>query len=235
MRYIIFCLLGILSFSATAQQFQVFKGDTINRKDLKGLKQGTWRKYYRTDTLCSETFFVNDKPVGISRTWYESGKLKAEVVFGKNSLKGKGISYYENGKVLARGNYLGQKKDSTWIYFHEKVDTISAIENYKNGVEDGIWKTFYENGKAAQELTYLKGKKNGVVKQYNIDGALIFTMIYVNGVEEGESILYYADGKVRQKGIYKNGQREGKWLWYDKNGAVSDESLFINGVEQEKK
>lgn len=92
---------GLLS--AQKNTYQVFKGDTINRTDAKGLKQGLWRKYYRTDTLCSETWFKNNKPTGISRTWYENGKLKAEVVFEKNSPKGKAVSFYESGKVMARG------------------------------------------------------------------------------------------------------------------------------------
>ena len=73
----------ILPFQGMGQwkSFQVFKGDTINCEDVKGLKQGVWKKYYRNNTLCSETMFTNNKPSGISRTWYESGKLKAEVFF----------------------------------------------------------------------------------------------------------------------------------------------------------
>lgn len=62
------CLWALVS---NAQKFEIYKGDTINRKDNKGLKEGVWRKYYRTDTLCSESVFLNDKPINVSRTWYE--------------------------------------------------------------------------------------------------------------------------------------------------------------------
>lgn len=210
----------------------MFKGDTINRKDAKG-KQGVWRKYYRTDTLCSETQFLNDKVVGNSRTWYESGKIKAVVKFNKAG-RGEATSYFESGKVMARGIYKGQKKDSTWIYYHEKVDTISAIEKYSNGVPDGEWKVFYESGKTAHEMSYKKGKKEGVVKEYNDDGRLIFEITYVNGVENGLSILYYTSGKLREKGAYKNGERDGKWINYNEDGTVAEEKIFVKGVEQKK-
>ena len=161
MRNIILVLGLLLSVSSFSQDFKVFKGDTINRKDAKGLKQGVWRKYYRTDTLCSETRFLNDKPVGISKTWYDSGKIKAVVQFGKNSLRGEGSSYFEGGKIMARGIYHGQQKDSIWIYYHEIADTISALEMYKNGIPEGAWKVFYEDGVLAHELNYKKGKKEG--------------------------------------------------------------------------
>ncbi len=231
MRNIILVLGLLLSVSSFSQDFKVFKGDTINRKDAKGLKQGIWRKYYRTDTLCSESRFLNDKPVGISKTWYESGMLKAVVQFGKNSLRGEGISYFESGKIMAKGIYQGQQKDSIWIYYHEKADTISAIEKYKSGIPEGTWKVFYEDGVLAHELNYKKGKKEGIVKQYNMDGTLIFEINYVNGVENGLSILYYTNGKLREKGLYKNGERDGKWIIYNENGTTAEEMIYKMGTK----
>jgi hypothetical protein len=121
-KIVVGILFLILPFQGMGQwkSFQVFKGDTINCEDVKGLKQGVWKKYYRNNTLCSETMFTNNKPSGISRTWYESGKLKAEVFFDKDQIHGKGISYYESGKVLAKGNYFDLKKDSTWVFLWRK-------------------------------------------------------------------------------------------------------------------
>src|SRR5436190_2889846 len=158
------CCLHI--FFTKAQDYQVYKGDTLNRKDTKGLKQGEWRKYYRTDTLCSQTFFKDNKPVNVSRTWYENGKLKAAVTFDKaNSKRATGVTYYESGKLMAKGIYTNQQKDSTWIYYGEN-DSIKSIEIYKNGVPDKTWKVFYENGKPAEETVYLNGKKEGMHKEY---------------------------------------------------------------------
>lgn len=223
-------MLIITPVLAFSQDYQVYKGDTINRKDSRGLKQGLWRKYYRTDTLFSETYFFNDKPTGISSTWYETGKLKARVVFNKNN-SGKGTGYFETGKIMAEGLYIGKQKDSIWIYYHEHTDTISAIEHYKKGVRTGTWKTFYESGKLAHEIGYSNGKKEGLVKQFNDDGKLIFEIIYKGGVEEGMSTLYYRDGKVRERGLYHKGEREGKWHIMDEQGALKEEIIYKNGIQ----
>ena len=225
----ILCLITIITFG---QPFQVFKGDTINRKDNKGLKQGTWRKYYRTDTLCSETIFKDDKPVGITRTWYESGKLKGEVRNeGKDKLSA-GVTYFENGKKMAEGYFRNQLKDSIWIYFQETGDTISSIEQYKNGIPHGSWKVFYKNGVLAHELNYVNGEKHGQVKEFNEEGKVIFEIQYKNGKENGLSVLYYPDGKLREKGNYKNGERDGKWQQFDADGKVVKEVGYKNGVEE---
>src|SRR5689334_22489941 len=60
-----------------AQSFKVFKGDTINRVDNKGLKQGVWRYYYPTDTLFTESTFKNGKRTGIFKTCYKKGTVKS--------------------------------------------------------------------------------------------------------------------------------------------------------------
>ena len=75
-------VVSILFFTGTihAQTFVVFKGDTINRKDAKGLKQGIWKKFYRTDSLFSITSFKDNKQTGTTKFYYESGKLKSTLI-----------------------------------------------------------------------------------------------------------------------------------------------------------
>ncbi len=231
-RIILAALLSIYSVFSFSQSFQVYKGDTINRKDSKGMKQGKWQKYYRTDTLCSETIFKDDKPVGITRTWYESGKLKGEVRFEGKGKLAKVTTYFESGKILAKGFYNNQLKDSVWIYYQAATDSISTIEHYKNGAADGVWKVFYQNGVLAHEVSYSKGEKDGIVKEYNDEGRLIFEIQYKNGKENGPSVLYYPEGKLREKGIYKNGERDGKWQQFDETGVVVKEVIYKNGEEE---
>ncbi|MBK7964025.1 MAG: hypothetical protein IPK10_01010 [Bacteroidetes bacterium] len=143
----VFIMMSFLGFSqgnlglSQWKNFQVYKGDTINCVDMKGQKQGVWKKYYRNDTLCSVTIFKNNKPSDVSKTWYESGKLKAEVVFAKDQIHGKGVSYYESGHIMAKGNYIDLKKDSIWLYYGEN-DSLKSIELYSKGVATGTWKVF---------------------------------------------------------------------------------------------
>jgi antitoxin component YwqK of YwqJK toxin-antitoxin module len=214
---------------AQKQDFVVFKGDTINRKDAKGLKQGVWRKYYRTDTLCAETWFRNDKPHGVSRTWYESGKLKAEVFFdAKGPVRSRCISYYENGKVMGRGNYFDQKKDSIWLYYAEN-DSLKSIEQYLKGKANGKWVVYYENGKVAEEKNYLNGKREGLYRQFNLDGTLLFEMTYKDDLEDGPVRLFHYNAKPKASGNYRKGLKEGTWLKLDPSGAILSNEVYRAG------
>jgi antitoxin component YwqK of YwqJK toxin-antitoxin module len=234
-RFLFILLALIPSFSALAQtggSYQVFKGDTINRTDSRGLKQGLWRKYYRTDTLCSETLFKNNKPYGVSRTWNENGKLKAEVVFEtKDPRRASGVSFYENGKVMARGRYFDQKKDSVWVFYGEN-DSIKAIERYVKGLAEGEWSVFYEDGRLAEIKTYVKGKREGHYRQFNLNGNLIFEMQYKADVEDGPVRIFYGDGSKREEGMYRKGLKEGTWTYFDSSGKVLNRVVFVNGVEK---
>jgi len=236
MNRFLFIFLYLVSVHFAVAQgggsYQVFKGDTINRTDARGLKQGLWRKYYRTDTLCSETLFKNDKPYGVSRTWYENGKLKAEVIFEtKDVRRAAGVSFYETGKVMARGRYYEQKKDSVWTFYGEN-DSIKAIERYVKGLPDGEWSVFYEDGRLAETKTYVKGKRDGLYRQFNLNGKLIFEMRYKADVEDGAVRIYHADGSKREEGMYIKGLKEGPWTTFDTSGKVVNRIVFVKGVEK---
>src|SRR5438874_5790605 len=98
LHIIIFLLL--LTSITDAQTYQVFKGDTINRRDKNGVKQGLWKHYYTNDTLLSESNFRNGKRTGSFKTYYKSGKIQSDLKFrntGKTTEVSDAILYYENG------------------------------------------------------------------------------------------------------------------------------------------
>ena len=69
---ITFVLFSIfLTLHGEAQTYKVFKGDTINRVDAKGQKQGLWKKYYSNDTLFSKGIYKDGKHTGTFLTFYK--------------------------------------------------------------------------------------------------------------------------------------------------------------------
>src|SRR3954462_4526005 len=73
----ILIFISLFKLCCEAQTFKVFKGDTINRVDAKGLKQGLWRKYYSTDTLFSEGVYKNGIHTGTFNSFHKNGKKQA--------------------------------------------------------------------------------------------------------------------------------------------------------------
>src|SRR6185295_13855332 len=102
----LFIAFMFISCALSAQTYQVFKGDTINRRDKGGLQQGVWKKYYPTDTLASESKFKNGKHVGDFKTYFKSGKIQSHLKYQGTTEISSAILYYESGTVKAKGKYI---------------------------------------------------------------------------------------------------------------------------------
>src|SRR4051812_41764963 len=95
-NYIVLLFILIVSASS-AQTFSVFKGDTINRTDAKGKKQGVWKRYYPTDTLFLETVFKDGIHIGTMKTWHPNGKLQSVLKYKGNTDIANATVYSDTG------------------------------------------------------------------------------------------------------------------------------------------
>jgi len=222
-------LLFFIAFAAQAQTFQVFKGDTINRRDAAGLQEGVWRKYYKSDTLASEMFFHYGRHQGLFRTWSETGKLQTEVMFRKGNMEvGDGKIFYPDGTVKAKGKYVKKERDSLWTFYDEQ-GKMSSIENYVNGKKEGISRVFFPDGKIAEENIYKAGIKNGPHREFYPDGTPKVVAMNKNGEYQGQVSVMFPSGAVSERGMYVNGLREGKWVINKADGTLDHEENYKHG------
>lgn len=230
MKNSIFIFIGFFFFNAVhAQKFVVFKGDTINRTDEKGLKQGIWKRYYSTDTLFSVATFKNGKQVNESFLYYPDGKLKMQITFTSSGKNCPVMMFHKNGRKMATGFYSYEKKDSSWNYYNE-LEKLTSTEQYKNGLKHGKWVIYFENGKPSEETYYKSDKKEGKHIRYFPDGKIKFQGNYVNNLMEGKATGFFPDGKIQFTGLYKKGNSEGDWTYYKEDGTVEYVEKFKNGV-----
>ena len=91
-----------------------------------------------------------------------------------------------------------------------------------SGKSTGLWNGSIKNG-----------KMEGVYVSYWGDGKLWGKGNYKNGAEEGEWISYYDNGQLSSKGSYKNGKREGEWISLRKTGELykPHSGTFKKGVK----
>lgn len=160
--------------------------------------------------------------------------------------KNKQIITYNNGELLVNGKvFTGQ----LFTIFQNTSDT-STIENYQNGLEDGVWKKYFPN-KLTQEIRYFnKGKKVGIYetwwpngkpqlqyffyndeyegtcKEWSENGLLVKIMNYQKGHEQGEQKWWYENGKIKANYVIKEGRRFG--LLGTKNCINVADSIFAD-------
>lgn len=96
-----------------------------------------------------------------------------------------GVSY-KNGKL-----YTGE-------CFTTHMDgSLRSIRNYNNGLDDGKWIFYYDNGEVEVEGVFSKNKRIGEWK------------------------YYYKNGNIKYLQIYSTaGNRSGTWIDYDSLGNV---------------
>ena len=108
--------------------------------------------------------------------------------------------------------------------------------NYNLNMRDGLWESYYKNGKMKVSSNFIDGKFDGEYKAYYKDGNIQSNGYYRNGKHDGKWYYYYSSGLLEIRGLYKKGKRVGKWYYYH-NGLTSERKMIIEcmGVYQQDK
>ena len=100
---------------------------------------------------------------------------------------------------------------------------------YKNGIEDGPWKTYHENGQLQRNGSYINGKRDGYWETYHENGNLEFKGTYLDGMLNGDCEFYWYEGNLAGKGSYKDDKKDGIWEEYFHDGEFWYKGEYKNG------
>lgn len=119
---------------------------------------------------------------------------------------------------------------------------------------DGVERSYWENGNLKSELRYVDGKlegdcvwytatgglsakahyKNdvpdGPYQRWHPNGKMASEENYVDGVLEGEMHKWYDNGQLFQEGQYASGMMDGQWLIYYPSGALAGKADYKMGT-----
>lgn len=205
-----------------------------NSTDSQGRKQGAWIKYHADGkTPRYKGQFKDDKPFGEFIYYYESGEVQTVLSYETD---GSSIArtYFTNGNLMSKGSYINQLKDGPWWYFSTDKLVI-AKENYKNGKLEGISYKFFptevgQNPAILEETNYINGVAQGAWTRYFQDGKTQVKGKYKDGLQTGECTWFSPSGKTEVVGYFKEGEKNGWWRFYDTEGNET-KKFFVNGTE----
>ncbi|MDD5570342.1 MAG: toxin-antitoxin system YwqK family antitoxin [Bacteroidales bacterium] len=249
-------ILTALCTGISAQNAEIYNGDTINKRDAKNLKTGKWRT--KVDNMYAVGTYVNDLKEG---QWlgYHTGSGRLILVenyfYGKKN--GLSLVLNENGTILEEIYYKDDVLEGNCRYFDS--ERLKSEVSYKNGKVNGSKRMFYDTGKLQEESQYIDDIRNGEGRWYYTSGRLSTVINYKNGgfegmqtsyyengntlseqnfknnVEEGEYKEYFEKGQMKIQGMYKNGKKEGEWKEFDENAKLIKTTVFKGGEEVKKK
>jgi antitoxin component YwqK of YwqJK toxin-antitoxin module len=161
---------------------------------------------------------------------FVSNELEMKKLLMKKSLI---VSELNNQQVL-------MSKETAKVEFNPIVFEVFDV---KNGLKNGTYIKYSEDGKKIEEGAYLLGKQDGVWKYYFSNGNLKATGVFrlgdgsdistsskipKNGREE-KWLFYHENGKLKEEGNYSNGKPNGISKLYHENGQLKQESNYSKG------
>jgi len=202
-----------------------------NYEDINGNKQGHWTKWWDSEKVAYEGYFLDGRPVGKFRRYYRSGELKADLDFEVWQPRAEAEFYYVNGALAAKGAYDNRQRTGEWQYFL-KDSTLIYKEELEEGMKNGQLEVYYRDGSLLEKTEYVDDVKHGMWKMYFDDETLRHSIQMVEGEMEGPYEVYHPNGQLYIKGTYKNSLKEGKWLIYEQDGKLKQTIIYHEGIAE---
>ena len=207
----------------------------INQFDTEGKRHGVWKKYFSNNRIRYVGVFEHGKEKGTFK-YYSASNSDYPVInkkFHENGIYADVQFFTPNGTLESEGKMKGKKREAKWLFYHPDGKSTMSEENYENGRLEGVYKTFYPDGKPTEITSYKNGLLDGNYKKYSIKGFLYQEFNYSNGKLNGMAIYYSRKtGDLIKKGPFKNDLRVGTWENYVDGELVSTEQPAIKPVRE---
>lgn len=165
----------------------------------------------------------------------EKNEFGYEVTYQKNRETGEREGPYTvtnaEGLLMETSNYKGDTLHGE-RRLYSQTGELETLENYENGVFQGIYQSFYKNEQVKFEANYSDGILAGETKVYYEDGQLKEVVFFKNNEENGPFTEYHPNGKIKAKGSYFGGvnSEHGPLELYDENGDLIKKMNCEKGV-----
>ena len=131
-------------------------GNIKERSHYKnGIRHGYYTQYYPNGALKSHLNYQNGMPTGTDRLYKATGQLILQYRYEKKRLTIE--SYYQNGKRDTVEIYVNGLLDGKYIRYFDDGQ-VEVLASYKAGRLNGLIKSFNKNGKILSENNYLNRK-----------------------------------------------------------------------------
>lgn len=167
----------------------------------------------------------------------EDSLFRMEYQMDKNSQKKHGL-YKEfdvtTGKLLAERHYKMDRIHGIEKFYFSGSGALDGEFEYKNGVHDGPFTYYYEDGQKKQTGVYKAGKVEGMLIKYYPGGQMAEEVTHVEGVTQGVFKEYNENGTLKAEGEYtsksdRENLEQGLLKLYDENGELEKKMICQEG------
>lgn len=147
--------------------------------------------------------------------------LVAQQVVSADALTTKDL----NGQTIT---YFGEEPFTGFSIQQKNGKTVSWI-TFKNGMANGHWQEWYENGNLRFDAYWKDGKGHGQWRYFHENGKIRQEEFYDMDSAVGLFRNYWSNGKIRLLSSWLNGEKHGFWTYYDNSGSIVKKETYENG------
>tara|TARA_B100000767_G_C19759209_1_gene534366 strand:- start:123 stop:1310 length:1188 start_codon:yes stop_codon:yes gene_type:complete len=138
------------------------------------------------------------------------------------------VEIYSAGNLSERKDYKNGLLDGTYGSYYPSGQ-LSTREIYMSGYKDGMYEMFWENGQLARQGRYKNGKEVGISKYYGENGDLYLKRHFNNSTSEVELEKTYTNSILTGRFEMKNGLKNGSYSFYRNNSILKEKGTFLDG------
>ena len=128
--------------------------------------------------------------------------------------------------------YKNGLKDGLYMLFNENGQLLVS-ENYKENLLNGLFDYFHENGQLHVKGIYKNGNPiDGQLEYFFSNGSIKKRENYKDGKLNGPYESFYEDGTIEIKVNYKDGKLNGLWEGFHENGTIADKVNIKDGIRE---
>ena len=191
---------------------------------FEGKKHGLYKVWFENGQLKKQGKYQNDNLYGRFAEWFENGQLKEQgeykdrqyIMTNRWSSNGGQLVKDGNGSWVGRNTeglevwkklYADGLLSKEWNYEYEYFGNgeLMSSKRYNDGVNDGLFATWYESGQKRSEDYWEDGKKIGKWSSW------------------------HSNGQVESEGFYIDDRKDGLWVSYDETGTKVSEDVYAAG------
>ncbi|MEC7902465.1 MAG: hypothetical protein VYE41_05860, partial [Candidatus Neomarinimicrobiota bacterium] len=201
----------------------------------KGLADGIWTFYDRDGFKVFHYYTLGELVAEYTEAKWPNGQIKEEPpTFNKEGqLHGTRIGYWSDGSTRYTMDYKKGKKDGDEIRYDSTGVLIFEVR-YDKGIRNGLEKEYYVNGNPKRIARYKDNKLDGKTELFDSLGVKTETIAYKDSLRNGKSTLWWPNGKPYQRFTYENDILEGKYEEWDSLGADIVKGIYTQGVRHKK-
>jgi antitoxin component YwqK of YwqJK toxin-antitoxin module len=160
------------------EQFSV-----LETKDGNFVKDGKYATWYQSGQPKNEGLYENGKLSGNWKNWYSNGQTESEYNYVRDTVDGPFKKWYENGQKRVEAEEKMGKLVGSWTSWYENGQMEWKASYDEAGKSNGTHTKWHKNGQKELEENYLNGIRDGEFKMWDEEGNLYVTRLFKNGLD----------------------------------------------------